>query len=544
MTYGQGIRYVLITVCLAAGFFTRANDFIRGPYLQSLSHQSVAICWKSSVSDTVFTLKYGLHPDSLLNEKSVSSNDSNFQILIKELLPDTKYYYSIEYDDIVISQGPSFFFKTSKAIADTSGIRFWAMGDFGSGNALQRKVRDVFDSVYSNHPVDFWVWLGDNAYNSGLDSEYNRFVFDATLGYGKLLRSMPFFGIPGNHDYFSVKTTADPKIDVGPYYDIVVNPENGELGGYPSGTESYYSFDQGHVHFIALNSCKNALIYQAGSPMLSWLRNDLKANQLPWTIVLVHNPPYTKGSHDSDKLSDEKPSFGFRQFFLPLLDSFGVDLVLSGHSHGYERSYLINGHYGRSSEYNPANHLISGLSGNSAFDEQYVQLNGKGTVFSVVGNGGTFDDDNGILHPVMFMEYCGNQKGGSMIVDVAGSVLEAIYLNESGEELDRFSIQKVSDVPTSYKNFSDATSPIGIRKVYPNPGNDYLVLDVISEESGELIFSIYNTLGGLIRREIVFVSVGENRWIMNDLSDMPSSLYFIALQKDDIVFSTQWLKTE
>lgn len=544
MIYGHRVKYLFFFVCWTIGHLVNANEFIRGPYIQSLGSYTATVCWKSGGTDSVFIFRYGSDPDSLLSEITLSASDSVFQASLTELVPDTRYYYSIETENKVFSKGADFFFKTSKAYADTSGIRFWTIGDFGSGNALQRQVRDVFDSIHSTQPVDFWLWLGDNAYNSGTESEYNRFVFDTTLGYGKLLRSLPFFAVPGNHDYYSVSGTSDILQDVGPYYDVVVLPEKGGLGGFPSNTESFYSFDQGHVHFIALNSCKNSLIYQSNSPMLSWLREDLKANQLPWTIVLVHNPPYTKGSHDSDNLNDEKQSFGFRKYFLPLLDSFGVDLVLSGHSHGYERSYLINGHYGISSEYLPENHLVSGLSGNSELGEQYVQLNGKGTVFSVVGNGGTSHEDNGILHPVMYYEYCGLQKGGSMVVDIKGSVLEASYFNENGEELDQFSIQKVSDMPTSSQTFQDVTSNTGIRKVYPNPGNDHLVLDVVADESGEWIFTMYNTLGELIRKESVSVNIGENRLTVNDLSALPSSMYSIVLQNDDVVFSTKWLKTE
>jgi hypothetical protein len=214
MTYGYPVKYLLLFVCWTIGFLVNANEFIRGPYIQSLSSQSATICWKSGGADSVLKFRYGLHLDSLWSEINVSAPDSNFQVPVTQLLSDAKYFYSIETENEILNKGADYFFKTSKAYGDTTGIRFWAMGDFGSGNALQRQVRDVFDSIHSIQPVDFWVWLGDNAYDSGKESEYHRFVFDSILGYGKLLRSMPFFGIPGNHDYYSVTATADLKIDI------------------------------------------------------------------------------------------------------------------------------------------------------------------------------------------------------------------------------------------------------------------------------------------------------------------------------------------
>ena len=59
--------------------------------------------------------------------------------------------------------------------------------------------------------------------------------------------------------------------------------------------------------------------------MLTWLQQDLASTNQPWLIAFFHHPPYAKGSHDSDV-------------------DVGVDLVLTGHSHCYERSYLIDGH--------------------------------------------------------------------------------------------------------------------------------------------------------------------------------------------------------
>ena len=82
-----------------------------------------------------------------------------------------------------------------------------------------------------------------------------------------------------------------------------------------------------------------------GGIMYNWALNDIQNTTADWIVALWHHPPYTKGSHNSDT---ESNLIDMRQNFLPMLEDNGVDLVMSGHSHSYERSYLINGHYGNS----------------------------------------------------------------------------------------------------------------------------------------------------------------------------------------------------
>ena len=80
---------------------------------------------------------------------------------------------------------------------------------------------------------------------------------------------------------------------------------------------------------------------------------DLAATKARWLIGYWHHPPYTHGTHNSDK---ERRHFDMRENFLPLLEASGVDLTFGGHSHTYERSILMHGHYGTSDTYDAAQH--------------------------------------------------------------------------------------------------------------------------------------------------------------------------------------------
>ena len=185
----------------------------------------------------------------------------------------------------------------------------------------------------------------------------------------------------GNHEGY----TSDSASQSGPYYDAYVLPTKGEAGGVPSGTEAYYSFDHGNVHFVVLDSYESSR--KVDGPMLTWLANDLAATTQKWIIAYFHHPPYTKGSHDSDK---EKQLIEMRENANPILEAAGVDLVRAGHSHIYERSYLIAGYYKTPTKKSEGTILDAG-DGAIAGDGAYVKTakgQKNGAVYVVAGHGG------------------------------------------------------------------------------------------------------------------------------------------------------------
>jgi hypothetical protein len=102
-------------------------------------------------------------------------------------------------------------------------------------------------------------------------------------------------------------------------------------GNNPAGDESYYSYDAGDAHFAALNSCTGEIPPEQAA----WLDEDLGKSTLPWKVVVVHHAPYSNAFHGS--------TLAVRDVVAPIVERRGVDLVLSGHDHVYERSYPISG---------------------------------------------------------------------------------------------------------------------------------------------------------------------------------------------------------
>ena len=180
--------------------------------------------------------------------------------------------------------------------------------------------------------------------------------------YPTLLRQTVLWPTLGDHDGH----TAGSASQSGPYYDIFTLLKQGEAGGVASGTEAYYSFDYANIHFVVLDSVETSRA--PSGAMLTWLKNDLAATTQPWVIAYWHYPPYSKGLHD---FNSEIRLGEMRQNVLPILEEAGVDLVLSGHSAAYERSFLIDGHYGTFSTFDSATMLVDGgdgrIDGNGAY---------------------------------------------------------------------------------------------------------------------------------------------------------------------------------
>jgi hypothetical protein len=206
----------------------------------------------------------------------------------------------------------------------------------------------------------------------------------------------------------------------------------------PSNSERYYSFDYGNIHFVCLDSEISSR--EPGSPQLTWLEADLTANRKDWLIVSWHSPPYSKGSHDSDFSSN---LMKMRQNVVPIIERYGVDLVLCGHSHVYERSYLIDGHYGSSFSWVPTMAKDAG-TGRANDTGAYLKPGTgpyahQGAVYVVAGSAGWTWNSVGLNHPAMFM---GVSKLGTLIIDVDGQRLDARFLRETGVIGDYFTIIK------------------------------------------------------------------------------------------------------
>jgi acid phosphatase type 7 len=459
---------LLLAVCLFASLLAYSQAVVTvGPYLQSPTANSIKIKWRTDLV-TTSKVMFGTSPSNLTQVAMDPTATQWHTVLVNGLTPSTQYYYAIYNDSTFAEGGDSLHaFRTFPDAGTNEHVRAWVIGDFGKGNDKQQRVRDSyldFQGVESE-ATDLWLWMGDNVYDDGLESEYLTKVFDSVWGYRDLMKRLPFEPCPGNHDYNTISPVTAPTpplTHTGPYYDLVDVYQNGEAGGVPTGHELFYSFDYGNTHFVSLNSELGSLFNAAddwigiylfgsfsGSPMTQWLHQDLSANTKPWTVVYFHQPPYTDGSHDAGAFWEVFMQ-AMRENFAEIWEQYGVDLVLCGHSHVYERSYLVKGAYGSATNITAAN-ILQNRSGVDSLGEAFTKYTqganaNEGTVYVVQGNSGSVDDAPSFQHPYMYAEYGCDTCAGSFILDIDSNRLDGRHIDLAGNVRDHFTIVKLNMV--------------------------------------------------------------------------------------------------
>jgi hypothetical protein len=410
---------------------------VRGPYLQKVNQNSVIVRWKTNVP-TDSRVDYGISTVNLNNTFTNPVFSTNHEVHINGLNAASTYFYGVGHYSSLIQQSANMYFETMPINGEPGNYEFLVLGDCGTGYQEQIDVKNAVMSSYGNH-FDGVLLLGDNAYQSGFDSEYETNFFSK---YTEIFENTVIWPAPGNHDYNNhIPFSPSPA-----YFEVFNVPTNAEAGGVPTGTEKYYSFEYGNIHFISLDSYDEPR--SATAQMATWLQADLTANTKLWTVAYWHHPPYTKGSHDSDNdnfLDGELVEM--RQEILPILEQHGVDLIFNGHSHSYERSMLIDGHYGDSDSFGSI-HKVDEGSGKYPTDCPYQKdmnedESHNGAIYCVMGNSGKISGtDSEWPHPVMY-SYTASEVG-AIILSVNDNRLNAKFHTGNNTVFDQFSIVKTN----------------------------------------------------------------------------------------------------
>ena len=405
----------------------------REPYIQLVSSNQATIRWQT-IKPEQSTMKIGISLDNLNIVYQENEKHTEHDITIKQLQANTRYFYSIESSGKNNIGGKEYWFTTAPELGLSNNSRFVVIGDSGRPGPDVVKTKKALVQWAKTHPrpnkadLDFMLTLGDNAYKSGSNKQYQAAFFDV---FQSLLKNIPVWPGYGNHD---------DRRDV--FFDIFNLPTKGEAGGIPSGTEHYYSFEFANIHLISLDTTASDISPQG--EMLQWLKNDLSNNKMPWIIAFFHHPPYSKGHHDSDDPDDSDGiMMDVRQHMIPILEYYGVDLVLAGHSHVYERSFLLNNHYGLSSTLT-SDMVLNPSKGNKESGPYtkpaIISTPNKGTVYVVAGSTSTLDPRN-LNHPAM----CESRiEIGGLIIDVFNDTLTARFITKDSIISDEFSIKKIN----------------------------------------------------------------------------------------------------
>jgi hypothetical protein len=430
--------FTLVTVLVIGGAVASnfaAAKLLRGPYLQMGSHTNMVIRWRTDIP-TASVVNYGT------NELTLKAGSSGILtehvVLLTGLTPYTRYNYSISTTNGVLASGADCYFVTAPVPGAQVPTRVWVLGDPGTRETAQKEVRDAYYTFTGRRRTDLWLMLGDNAYSTGTDKEYQGAIFDM---YRPMLRQSVLWPSLGNHDAGSANSATQSGI----YYDIFTLPTLGQAGGVMSGTEAYYSYNYANVHFIALDSSDTDR--SPDGLMVNWLKRDLAANRHDWCLAYWHHSAYTKGSHDSDNDGDSgKRMREMREHVMPVLEAGGVDLILCGHTHVYERSYLLNPHYGKSDSFDSPlirSELDGRVGGQGAYRKpRRGPIPNAGYVYVNAGSSGHATDPkkvNPMNYPAMYISL---NVPGSMVLDFFGGRMDASFLDNKGRTLDYFTMIK------------------------------------------------------------------------------------------------------
>lgn len=508
----------------------------RGPYLQMGSTSAMTLRWRTDqAADSRIEVgtTYGTYPLQATN----ASQTTEHEVRISGLKPATRYYYRFGSATQDLQSGWDNFFTTAPPANNQDKVRVAVLGDCGrNDNNIQTKTLASYLNFVKDKPADLLLLLGDNAYPDGTDAEYQKMFFNAYSP--TILKNHVMFPAPGNHDYHTTSLNSRQA----PYYQVFTLPTKGESGGLASGTEAFYSYDWGNIHFISLDSYgtenpDESRLYDTLGTQVRWLKKDLAATTQPWVIVYWHHPPYSMGSHNSDT---EGHLVRIRQNLLRILERNGVDLVLTGHSHNYERSYLLKNHYGNEASFNLSRHTASTSSGKadgSKNSAPYVTPYGKvnhGTVYVVSGSSGALGDVESSW-PHNAMPFSDNE-GGMFYLEVEENRLEGKYLRSDGKFWDQFTIMKEGSkemTPSARLDLNPYTQePSGKElitgaQIFPTLVNRGNRIQVLIPPGEQMQARVVDMSGRLLSRTAF------NSSTFIETNTLPAGVYMIQLQGKD-----------
>jgi predicted phosphodiesterase len=274
-------------------------------------------------------------------------------------------------------------------------FNFAVAGDFGCSENTMSTVANM-----QRHEPEIVLTLGDLSYHSTADCWFNTM---SPLK-GKLMITL------GHHD------TEDGRAKMNQYLESF-------------GLEKpYYSYDYNNVHFLIM-SAKS--VFYKGSDQYNFILKDLekasKNENIDWIIVSSYGPAYSSPS--------KHPAFKeLREVYHPIFEKYGVDLVLSGHNHNYQRTYPL--------AYNTADSEEPSVR--STATSHYDGQKG-GIVFAIVGTGGVNLYSFNGLAPFVDTQFA--DKFGFLNIDISNGnpdtkLTGTFYDNKDSQILDQFIIEK------------------------------------------------------------------------------------------------------
>ena len=371
------------------------------PYIGDTTPTSVVVAWATD-SSGAGEVRYSTDTSYSQTATATSFSKSGkywYSATITGLTADTTYHYRIYTGGVDLTPWSDVTFTTAPPTSATQ-VTFAALGDGRPNSTTADPNQAAWDvaAEMAQHDFAFAVHSGDIVYGggdcSGSNSGWNQYLNAYFDVYEDSLKDTPFYTAIGNHELNSGYCGYDS------YTDVYYLPENAPS----SATEHYYSFDWGNVHVVALNTEEN---FSNGSTQYNWLENDLQNTDKRWIVAAFHRPPYSSGPHGGN--SD------VRDELTPILEQYGVDVVLNGHDHDYERTCPIK-------------------------DDACTTIDDGGVVYFVTGGAGAplYDQDD----PNAWFTAKYRKSHHFMLLSVNDCQMNIQVIDDNGSQIDSYQIDK------------------------------------------------------------------------------------------------------
>jgi len=410
----------------------------RLPYVQNPTKTSFELAWRT-FEPSVGMVRVGREKGVL--EREVTSIDTTsgtsgprqkHHVVVDSLEPSTRYYYEVVNNGVRMQSEEDT--RTARRNNETR-FSFLVLGDSGVGTETQQRVSNEMRRSMNESEADFVVHVGDVHQGSG--DYYDNIYFKP---YRDIIKNVNVFTVLGNHDVITDNGAV--------YLDDFHLPKNNA-----ESTERYYSYRWGHAYFIALDT---NIDYAPGSAQHTFLIEALTSEErksATWTFVSAHHPPWTE--YWTDYFGDER----VQEHLVPVFETHGVDMVMNGHTHSYERGERGHVHY-----------LVSG-GGGGGLDDFFVDYNH--IAFSA-----------GVHHFTR--------------IDLDGDEMTVTATDENGAEVDRFLINKRVSVDVDGRLMDSLPDSLTLEAPWPNPASGRVTLRYSVPRGGRVQAELFNVEGRVV----------------------------------------------
>ena len=305
----------------------KRND---GPWLiaDGSPESSITICWTTANKKDSFVF-WGKSKLDLCNMEK-SKRKRIHSIKIKNLLADTKYYYSVKENLTLSSKETIFSFKTQCTSISDKPIEFIIAGDLQPKNEYTLKTNKIMALQIQKENPDFIIQTGDLVQIGSFKKYWHKLMKSLPL----MASSRPILPVIGNHEYYLFHKNKNFHAFF-PY-------------NFPGEKSSYYSKNIGNMHITFIDSYDGGFAGMSsniGKEQKKWFVKDLEKavnDGAAWIFVVLHQAVLSNGEYSGD--------VKLQKWILPILSKFDVDAVFWGHAHLYEHwqyqygknGYLLN----------------------------------------------------------------------------------------------------------------------------------------------------------------------------------------------------------